>query len=105
MLNISTTAHHHRGGGGGHGSRSEGNSRSASVQGRRSGEIMGIEEEDEEEIEEVEEFSPITRPGEFAEEVVGESPSDFVSVEVLGKDIAGDGELKPPPPVEKDIAA
>lgn len=49
--------------------RSEGNSRSGSIQGRRSGEIMGIEEEDEDEIEEVEEFSPITRPGEFVEEV------------------------------------
>jgi len=38
------------------------------VQGRRSGEI--IEEEDEDEVEEVEEFS-ITRPGEFVEETVG----------------------------------
>jgi hypothetical protein len=48
--------------------RSEGTSRSASVQGRRSGEIMGIEEEDEEDIEEVEEFSPVTQPNEFIEE-------------------------------------
>jgi hypothetical protein len=54
--------------------RSEGNSRSGSVQGRRSGEIMGIaeeEEEEEEEIEEVEEFSPVlTKEGEFVEEVL-----------------------------------
>ncbi|OCL08281.1 Pkinase-domain-containing protein [Glonium stellatum] len=47
--------------------RSETGSRSASVQGRRSGEI--IEEEDEDEVEEVDEFAPITRPGEFVEEV------------------------------------
>ncbi|KAF2499507.1 Pkinase-domain-containing protein [Lophium mytilinum] len=46
--------------------RSENNSRSASVQGRRSGEI--IEEEDEDEVEEVEEFSNIMRAGEFIEE-------------------------------------
>ncbi|OCK73394.1 Pkinase-domain-containing protein [Lepidopterella palustris CBS 459.81] len=46
--------------------RSENNSRSASVQGRRSGEI--IEEEDEDEVEEVDEFSPVMRPGEFVEE-------------------------------------
>ena len=38
-----------------------------SVQGRRSGEI--IEEEDEDEVEEVDEFAPITKPGEFVEEV------------------------------------
>jgi hypothetical protein len=49
-----------------------GGSRSHSVQGRRSGEIMGITEEDEEEeeeIEEVEDFSG-TRlgPGEYVEE-------------------------------------
>ncbi|KAF2266328.1 Pkinase-domain-containing protein [Lojkania enalia] len=56
------------------GRRSEGNSRAGSVQGRRSGEIMGIEEEDEDEIEEVEEFSPVTRPGEFVE--ICESPED-----------------------------
>jgi hypothetical protein len=47
--------------------RSETGSRSASVQGRRSGEI--IEEEDEDEVEEVDEFAPITKPGEFVEEV------------------------------------
>ena len=52
---------------------SESISRSGSVQGRRSGEIMGIaeEEEDEDEIEEVEEFSPVmTKEGEFVEEVL-----------------------------------
>jgi hypothetical protein len=49
----------------------EAGSRSHSVQGRRSGEIMGIteEEEEEEEVEEVEDFnSPSLKPGEFVEE-------------------------------------
>lgn len=46
-------------------------SRGASVQGRRSGEIMGIteEEEEEEEIEEVDDFSPGLKPGEFVVDV------------------------------------
>lgn len=39
------------------------------MQGRRSGEV--IEEEDEEEVEEVDVFSPITGPGEFVEELQG----------------------------------
>jgi hypothetical protein len=47
-------------------------SRGHSVQGRRSGEIMGITEEEEEEDEEVEEVddfnSPSLKPGEFVEE-------------------------------------
>jgi hypothetical protein len=44
------------------------------VAGRRSGEI--IEEEDEDEIEEVEAFSPITGPGEVEETIYtpGETP-------------------------------
>ena len=47
-----------------------GASRGASVQGRRSGEIMGITEEDEEEeIEEVDDFSPGLKPGEFVVDV------------------------------------
>jgi serine/threonine protein kinase len=50
----------------------EAGSRSHSVQGRRSGEIMGIteeEEEEEEEVEEVDDFnSPSLKPGEFVEE-------------------------------------
>ncbi|KAF2831934.1 kinase-like protein [Ophiobolus disseminans] len=49
-------------------------SRSHSVQGRRSGEIMGIteEEEEEEEVEEVDDFSsPSLKPGEFVEEEKG----------------------------------
>lgn len=53
------------------GSDASGGSRSQSIQGRRSGEIMGITEEDEEEEEEVEEvddFSPNLKPGEFIEE-------------------------------------
>lgn len=33
---------------------------------------MGIEEEDEDEVEEVEEFSPVTRPDEFVELVTAE---------------------------------
>ncbi|XPS79302.1 hypothetical protein M3J07_011304 [Ascochyta lentis] len=48
-------------------------SRGASVQGRRSGEIMGIteeeEEEEDEEIEEVDDFSPGLKPGEFIVQV------------------------------------
>ncbi|KAF2016048.1 kinase-like protein [Aaosphaeria arxii CBS 175.79] len=60
----------------GHGSpaagrmRNEGNSRSTSIQGRKSGEFLGITEEDEEEeedIEEVEEFGPLMKDGEFEE--------------------------------------
>ena len=40
------------------------------MQGRRSGEIMGITEEDEEEeIEEVDDFSPGLKPGEFVVDV------------------------------------
>jgi hypothetical protein len=49
----------------------ESGSRSHSVQGRRSGEIMGIteEEEEEEDVEEVDDFnSPSLKPGEFVEE-------------------------------------
>lgn len=50
--------------GGGH-ARTGSHSRSASVAGKRSGEI--IEEEDEDEIEEVEAFSPLSGPGETEE--------------------------------------
>ena len=54
--------------------RTGSHSRSASVAGRRSGEI--IEEEDEDEVEEVEVFSPITGPGEVEETIfpLGETP-------------------------------
>jgi hypothetical protein len=45
--------------------RDSSTSRSVSAAGRRSGEI--IEEEDEDEIEEVEAFSPVTDPGETEE--------------------------------------
>ncbi|KAF2003424.1 kinase-like protein [Amniculicola lignicola CBS 123094] len=71
MLNLNTHASP-----GSRGNRSGENSRSGSVQGRRSGEIVGIveEEEDEEEVEEVEEFSAVMRPGEFVEEVRDEVP-------------------------------
>jgi hypothetical protein len=47
--------------------RAGSHSRSASVAGRRSGEI--IEEEDEDEVEEVDAFSPITGPGEIEETI------------------------------------
>ncbi|CAO2649052.1 Nn.00g100010.m01.CDS01 [Neocucurbitaria sp. VM-36] len=56
-------------------SRSDTGSRSQSVQGRRSGEIMGIteeEEEEDEEVEEVDDFSPQLKEGEFVEEEEGE---------------------------------
>jgi hypothetical protein len=44
-------------------------SRSTSVQGRRSGDFMGITEEEEEDIEEVDEFSPVMASmGEVVEE-------------------------------------
>lgn len=51
-------------------SRTGSHSRSASVGGRRSGEIIDIQEEDEEEeevVEEVEAFSPVVGPGETVE--------------------------------------
>jgi hypothetical protein len=55
--------------------RAGSHSRSASVAGRRSGEI--IEEEDEDEVEEVDAFSPIIGPGEVEETIFapGETPS------------------------------
>lgn len=59
--------------------RTGSHSRSASAVGRRSGEITGIEEEDEDEIEEVDAFSPITGPGEVVEETIfapGETPGE-----------------------------
>jgi len=62
--------------GSGSSARAGSHSRSASVAGRRSGEI--IEEEDEDEIEEVDAFSPITGPGEIEETIFapGETPSE-----------------------------
>jgi len=72
MLNMSSPSP--SGGIGGSGVRAGSHSRSTSVAGRRSGEI--IEEEDEDEVEEVEAFSPIT--GEEVEETIyppGETPS------------------------------
>ena len=65
-------------------------SRGASVQGRRSGEIMGIteeeEEEEEEEIEEVEEFSPVIGG---CEEVVEEESEGEAETETKGKEREG----------------
>ncbi|KAF2652246.1 kinase-like protein [Lophiostoma macrostomum CBS 122681] len=81
MLNLNTH------GTGGLRNRGEANSRSGSVQGRRSGEIMGIEEEDEDEVEEVEEFSPVVGKGESVEveggtlECVDEGPVTPVVIE------------------------
>jgi len=72
MLNTSSPS---PSGGAGH-TRAGSHSRSASVAGRRSGEI--IEEEDEDEIEEVDTFSPITGPGEIEETIFPamESPGE-----------------------------
>ena len=74
MLNTSspTTS----GNPGGSSVRTGSHSRSTSVAGRRSGEIPGIEEEDEDEVEEVDAFSPITTPGEIEETIYapGETP-------------------------------
>jgi len=53
----------------------DGGSRSGSVQGRRSGEIIEEEDEDELEVEEVEEFSPIRFGEDIQEEAVEDSPS------------------------------
>ncbi|PBP22660.1 kinase-like protein, partial [Diplocarpon rosae] len=67
MLNTSPTP-----AGNGH-TRTGSNSRSASAVGKRSGEI--IEEEDEDEVEEVEAFSPLSGPGEVEEVFpAGETP-------------------------------
>ncbi|KAH7072773.1 kinase-like domain-containing protein [Paraphoma chrysanthemicola] len=65
MLNVNT-----QGSPGGWRRTSDAGSRSHSVQGRRSGEIMGItEEEEEEEVEEVDDFgSPALKEGEYVEE-------------------------------------
>ncbi|RAL62420.1 hypothetical protein DID88_004986 [Monilinia fructigena] len=57
--------------------RTGSHSRSTSIAGRRSGEI--IEEEDEEEIEEVEVFTPVTGPGETEEMVF--APSDMLRLD------------------------
>ncbi len=56
--------------------RAGSHSRSTSVAGRRSGEITGIEEEDEDGVEEVDAFSPIIGPGEIEETIFppGETP-------------------------------
>jgi len=51
-------------------------SRSASVTGRRSGEI--IEEEDEDEVEEVDHFSPLSGPGEVVEQIFGPGTNDSI---------------------------
>jgi len=68
---LNTTSPTTASGGGGH-IRTGSHSRSTSIAGRRSGEI--IEEEDEEEIEEVDVFTPVTGPGETEE--LGFMPPD-----------------------------
>ena len=80
MLNTSSPMAN--GGGGGH-SRAGSHSRSASQAGRRSGEI--IEEEDEEEVEEVEAFSPITGPDESLKKL-GLEYGDSINLIRFGKD-------------------
>jgi hypothetical protein len=74
MLNTSFPSSSNSGAGTGNSggaSRGHSHSRSTSLAGRRSGEI--IQEEDEDEIEEVDAFSPITGPGEI-EETIFEAP-------------------------------
>ena len=76
MLNTSSPNGGASGSGIGNGpshSRAASHSRSTSVAGRRSGEI--IEEEDEDEIEEVDAFSPITGPGEIEETIFPPMPT------------------------------
>ena len=75
---LNTSSPNPSGGAGGSGTggpRAGSHSRSTSIAGRRSGEI--IEEEDEDEIEEVDAFSPITGPGEVEETIFppGETPT------------------------------
>ncbi|KAK6614454.1 hypothetical protein H4I96_00775 [Botrytis cinerea] len=72
---LNTTSPISSGSGNGHGhTRTGSHSRSTSIAGRRSGEI--IQEEDEEEIEEVDVFTPVTGPGETEEMVF--TPSDML---------------------------
>lgn len=60
-------------------------SRSASLQGRRSGEVIQEEDEDEDEVEEVEVFSPVNEGvGEFVEELVEEEDENEISGVGLG---------------------
>ncbi|OWP07573.1 serine/threonine protein kinase [Marssonina coronariae] len=76
MLNTSSPTS----AGNGH-ARTGSNSRSASVVGKRSGEI--IEEEDEDEVEEVEAFSPLSGPGEIEEVFpAGETPGKKESLKL-----------------------
>jgi hypothetical protein len=69
MLNTSGSAWRSRSDGSGAGA-STGGGGGGNATGRRSGEIMGIteEEEEEEEVEEVESFSPELGEGEFVDE-------------------------------------
>ncbi|TGO54150.1 hypothetical protein BOTNAR_0276g00100 [Botryotinia narcissicola] len=72
---LNTTSPVASGSGNGHGhTRTGSHSRSTSIAGRRSGEI--IQEEDEEEIEEVDVFTPVTGPGETEEMVF--TPGDML---------------------------
>ncbi|KAF7906101.1 hypothetical protein EAF00_000380 [Botryotinia globosa] len=72
---LNTTSPIASGSGNGHGhTRTGSHSRSTSIAGRRSGEI--IQEEDEEEIEEVDVFTPVTGPGETEEMVF--TPGDML---------------------------
>ena len=71
MLNTSGSAWRSRSDGSGAGANAGGGG-GGNATGRRSGEIMGIteeEEEEEEDVEEVESFSPELGEGEFVDEV------------------------------------
>ena len=80
MLNTSIPNGSASGSGSGNSKRGHSHSRSTSLAGRRSGEI--IQEEDEDEIEEVEAFSPITGPDEVEESIYPASP-DYQNGKVL----------------------
>jgi len=75
MLNTTSPAP----GGQGNHARAGSHSRSASVAGRRSAEI--INEEDEDEVEEVDAFSPITGDGEVVEETIYPSSAAYTPME------------------------
>lgn len=97
-LNIHTGSPATRGRGLGEGTGSRG----TSVQGRRSGEIMGIEEEDEDEIEEVEEFSPVIGSAvEVIEETTAGAQTPLESDQKAGLE-KSEGEALPPTVPEKE---
>ena len=103
MLSLSTSSPASRGRGLGEGAGSRG----TSVQGRRSGEITGIEEEDEDDIEEVEEFSPVIGGPAECVEVVEETTAGAEGKEKATREekpLVPEKESPPPPaPLEKEM--